>query len=96
MIKVSVLYPRTDDSTFDLGYYADNHRGLLRDRLGDHLKNSEIDDVINGPFHAAIHMYFDEIDDFNGPMAEHGAEIMADVPNYTNASPVIVVSNVID
>ena len=35
MIKVSVMYPKTAESTFDLAYYRDTHMALVRDRLGD-------------------------------------------------------------
>jgi len=96
MIKVSILYPKSDDSAFDLGYYADQHFGLLRERLGAALLDTEIDEVLDGPYHAVGHLMFDSLDDFNGGMSEHGKEIMADIPNYTDTSPVILVSRVLE
>lgn len=96
MIKVSVMYPRSDESTFDLAYYAEHHMGLLRQRLGSRLRDSEVDEVLDGPYHAACHLLFNDLDDFNGGMAEHGQEIMSDIPNYTNTSPVILVSRVLE
>ena len=93
MVTVTVLYPRTDDVTFDMDYYRNQHFGLLRDRLGDNLKRDEIHEVLDGPYVAYCQMYFDSMDDFKSPMAEHGAEIMGDVANYTNVQPVMLVSN---
>lgn len=92
MVTVTVLYPRTDDVTFDMDYYKDKHFGLLRERLGTNLKKDEIHEVQNGPYVAYCQMYFDSMDDFSGPMGEHGAEIMGDVPNYTNVQPVMLIS----
>lgn len=93
MVTVTVMYPRTDDVTFDMAYYKEKHFGLLRERLGDSLKRDEIHDVLDGPYVAYCQMYFDKIDDFGAVMAEHGAEIQADVAQYTNAAPVILISN---
>lgn len=94
MVTVTVLYPRSDDVNFDMDYYKEKHFGLLRDALGDTLKRDEIHTVLDGPYVAYCLMYFDQIEDFQGAMAERGAEIMSDVPKYTNAQPVILVSNV--
>ncbi len=32
---------------------------------------------------------------FNAAMAEHGAEIIGDVPNYTNVQPELIVGDVV-
>lgn len=92
MVTVTVLYPRTDDVTFDMAYYKEQHFGLLREKLGGHLKRDEIHEVLDGPYVAYCQMHFDTIEDFQGPMAEHGAEIMGDIANYTNVQPVMLVS----
>jgi uncharacterized protein (TIGR02118 family) len=96
MVTVTVLYPRTDDVQFDMGYYKEKHFGLLRERLGENLKKDEIHEVLDGPYVAYCQMYFDSMDDFTGPMGQHGPEIMGDVANYTNVQPVILVSNTAD
>ena len=96
MVTVTVLYPRTDDVQFDMDYYKEKHFGLLRDALGENLKQDEIHEVLDGPYVAYCQMYFDSIEQFQGPMGERGAEIMGDVPNYTNVQPIILVSSVHD
>ncbi|MDQ3470644.1 MAG: EthD family reductase [Actinomycetota bacterium] len=93
MVTVTVMYPRTDDVTFDMDYYKGRHFDLLRERLGDNLQRDEIHEVVDGPYVAYCQMYFDSMEGFGGPMAEHGAEIMGDVPNYTNVQPVMLISN---
>jgi uncharacterized protein (TIGR02118 family) len=94
MLTVTVLYPRTDDVRFDMDYYQEKHFGLLRETLGDKLKRDEIHQVVDGPYVAFCLMYFDSMEDYRSGMAERGAEIRADVANYTNTEPVILVSNV--
>jgi uncharacterized protein (TIGR02118 family) len=96
MVTVTVLYPRTDDVQFDMEYYKEKHFGLLRDALGENLKQDEIHEVHDGPYVAYCQMYFESIEHFQAPMGERGAEIMGDVPNYTNVQPVILVSSVHD
>jgi uncharacterized protein (TIGR02118 family) len=96
MVTVTVLYPRTDDTQFDMGYYKEKHFGLLREKLGSNLKKDEIHEVLDGPYVAYCQMYFDSIEDFQGPMTEHGAEVMADVAKYTNVQPVMLVSTTDD
>jgi uncharacterized protein (TIGR02118 family) len=38
---------------------------------------------------AACHLYFNAAADFQKGIAAHGAEIMGDIPNYTDISPQI-------
>ena len=94
MIRVSVLYPSAEDSTFDHDYYAATHIPLAVDAWN--LVRSEIDKGINGPNVAAVHFYFESLDDFQAAMAsEKTGDVMLDVPNYTNISPVLQVSEIV-
>lgn len=91
MIRVSVLYPGGDDITFDHDYYRDSHVPLVS-RVWKPAK-SEIDKGVNGPYVAAVHLYFDSMEAFQAGMgAPETAEVMADVANYTNATPVLQIS----
>ena len=38
MIKVSVLYPKNPDGTFDMSYYLATHIPLVREKLASALK----------------------------------------------------------
>ena len=94
MHRVTILYPTGDDATFDLDYYCNKHMPLLSERLGDACKGWGVDKVVSGPYQAIGWALVDSLDAFNAAMGEHGAEIMADVPNYTNVSPQLVIGEV--
>jgi len=40
------------------------------------------------------HLYFDSLEAFQGSFGAHAAEIMADIPNYTDIAPLIQISEV--
>ncbi len=94
MIKVSVYYPSGEGSTFDHEYYRSKHVPLAMQTWG--LADSEIEKGINGPYVAAVHFRFDSLDALNAAMAAPGtADVMADVPNYTNITPVMQTSEIV-
>jgi uncharacterized protein (TIGR02118 family) len=45
-------------------------------------------------FVAMGHLLVDSVEAFQAAFGPHAKEIMADIPNYTNANPVIVISEV--
>ncbi|MDX1558981.1 MAG: EthD family reductase [Marinobacter sp.] len=103
MIKVSVLYPKTPESTFDISYYRDNHMALVRDRLGSACKRTAIESGIaggapgEGPTYIAMgHLYFDSVDQFQATFGPHAEEILGDIPNFTNVQPTVQISEVIE
>lgn len=101
MIKVSVLYPHKDGGNFDMEYFLAKHMRLVRERLGASLKSLAVEQGIAGgapdsppPFAVMCHLGFAEIGAFKSGMESHGAEFMADIPNFTNIEPTIQVSEV--
>jgi len=46
------------------------------------------------PYLAVGYLLFDSLETVQKGMAAHGAELMADIPNYTNAAPVIQIGEV--
>ena len=101
MIKVSVLYPKTDSSSFDMDYYCNNHIPMVQEKLGAALKKVAVEGGLGGgtpdspPSYAAMgHLYFDTVEDFQSSFGPHAAAIMADIPNYTDVAPVVQVSDV--
>ena len=101
MIKVSVLYPDHENSSFDIDYYVNTHATLARELLGSALKGFSIEHGLSGrepgsrPIYIAMgHMYFDSIDEFQsafGPVVE---DMRADIPNYTDIQPILQISEV--
>jgi len=93
MIRVSVFYPSGDDITFDHEYYRENHVPLA---TGTWDVTAEIDKGVNGPYVAGVHFFFESMEQMNAAMAKEGtAAVMADVPNYTNATPVMQISEIV-
>ena len=94
MIRLSVLYPKTDGATFDHDYYKNSHVPLACSTWG---VGAEIDKGINGPYEAAVHFTFESTDAMNAAMAAEGTgAIMADVANYTTIMPVMQTSEIVE
>lgn len=93
MIRLSVLYPRTDDATFDHDYYRDEHVPMACRTWG--LDGAEVDKGVDGPYVAAVHFRFPSLDAMNAALAAEGtAAVQADVPNYTTITPVMQISEI--
>jgi uncharacterized protein (TIGR02118 family) len=95
MIRLSVFYPSTEGATFDHDYYRESHVPLCVRTWG--LAGAEIDRGLDGPYVAAVHLQFESLDALQQAMANEGTgAIMADVANYTNITPVLQTSEVVD
>lgn len=93
MIRVSVLYPSGPDSTFDHDYYANSHVPLVVRTWEP--TGFQIDTGIDGPYLAAVHLTFESKPAFDKAMSKpETAAVMADVPNYTNITPTLQVSEI--
>jgi len=88
------MYPKTEDSTFDMDYYTSTHMPMLADALGDACTGWGASTVSSGPWAAIGWATVTDMDSFNGAMKEHGGKIMGDVPNYTNVAPEMVIGEV--
>jgi uncharacterized protein (TIGR02118 family) len=101
MIKVSVLYPNTAGSRFDLPYYLDTHIAMVRQKLGAALKGVSVEEGLGGvqpgspPAYVVMgHLLFDSVEAFQQSFGPHSEAIVGDIPNYTNTQPTIQVSEV--
>src|SRR3954466_11090987 len=94
MIRVLVLYPRSDNTTFDADYWLGTHMPGLSERM-DKLVRWEADVAAEGPFFAAAHLLFDSVEDMGATMSgDGGAWARADIANYTNTTPTVSVQQV--
>lgn len=101
MIKVSVLYPSGDNTRFNMDYYCATHMPMVRAKFGAACKGMEIEQGVAGgtpgappPYVAMGHFLFESVADFQAALAPHAAEIMGDIPNYSNVQPVFQISEV--
>lgn len=101
MVKVSVLYPNEEGKKFDMNYYCETHIPLVRKLLGNFCTNASVDEGIAGgvpgskaPYFAIGHLYFNKIEDFISSFGPNANAITADIPNYTDTTPVVQINNV--
>lgn len=103
MICVSVLYPHAPGKRFDHAYYEQKHRPLVMDRLaGNGIARYEILQGLSGlgpgsesMFACTGNLYFNTVGDFQQAMATHGAELQADIPNFTDIQPQFQISEAV-
>lgn len=102
MIKVSVMYPHQPGARFDHDYYRDKHMPLVQSRMGAACRFYTVDKGVAGggpgepPAYVAMcHIYCDSQQAFNEAFGPHAKEILADIPKYTDLTPVIQISEVV-
>ena len=103
MIKVSVMYPYRADARFDHDYYRDRHMPLVKARMGDACLFYTVDKGLAGEgrgqppmFVAQCHIHCESVAAFQQAFGPHAKEITADVPNYTDIAPVMMISEVVE
>jgi uncharacterized protein (TIGR02118 family) len=95
MIRLSVLYPKTDGASFDHDYYRDSHVPLAVKTWG--IERFEIDRGLDGPYEAAVHFFFDSVEAMGAAMATEGtAAVRADIASYTTITPERQLSEVVE
>lgn len=94
MIKVSVLYPAGDGITFDHDYYRDTHFADIVERCIDPVRWS-VERGVDGPYVAVGNLWFDSLEQMQERMGA-GEEAANDVVNFTNATPIMQVTQVDD
>jgi len=103
MIRISVYYPGGEGKKFDMDYYTNKYMKLVRERMGSFgVVRTEVDKGVAGgapgapaPYVAVGHVYVNSLDGWQKGMGQHGKEIMADIPNYTNIAPQIQISEIV-
>ena len=99
MIRVHIFYPSS--SRFDMAYYCERHMPMIKARLGDACSGFTVDAGLAGgapgapPTYAAVGtLLITSVEALQAGLAQHGAEIMGDVANYTDAQPVLQISEI--
>jgi uncharacterized protein (TIGR02118 family) len=95
MIAATILYPKSDDSTFDVDYYANTHMPMFAECLGDACQGWGVISTKGKDYHAIGWAMITSQEALDAAMSEHGNKIMGDVPNYTNVRPTLVVGDVV-
>ncbi|MCF6781378.1 EthD family reductase [Stutzerimonas stutzeri] len=102
MIKVSVMYPNPSGARFDHQYFSDTHMPLVKERMGEACLYYTVEKGISGgapdspaPYVAISNIFCDSIDAFQAGFGPHADEILADIQNYTDQTPVMQFSEII-
>jgi len=101
MFKATIMYPPTPSARFDMTYYIEKHMPMVKSKIGESCIGFTVESGLAGgapgspaPYVAIGALLFESMDKFGAAMAEHGAEIMADIANYTDSQPVMQISEV--
>lgn len=102
LIKVSVMYPFAEGKTFNMEYYEAKHMPMVAGFLGSNLVKYTIEKgVASGipnqplPYVAIGIFYVKSLSDYQAAIGPNRDAIRADIANYTNIAPVILVSEVV-
>ena len=102
LIKVSIMYPFTDGKKFNMEYYEAKHMPMVAGFLGSNLVKYSIEKGLSSgipnqplPFAAIGIFYVRSLSDYQAAIGPNRDAIRADFANYTDISPIILVSEVI-
>ncbi|PWV56847.1 EthD family reductase [Chitinophaga sp. S165] len=102
IIKISVMYPYAEGKTFNMEYYETKHMPMVAGYLGSNLVKYTIEKGLSSgipnqplPFMAIGTFYVKSLDEYQAAVAPHRDALRADFVNYTNVSPIILVSEIV-
>lgn len=99
-LSLQVIYPITDDTNFDYDYYLSTHMPLVGEHMGAHIDSTLVTKgLAGGPdtppgSYAVATILFRDRTAFDAAMAA-AAPVMADIPNFTNTQPQILIGEVV-
>jgi uncharacterized protein (TIGR02118 family) len=101
LYRATVLYPAKPGSRFDFDYYLTKHMPQTRAAYAPYgLVRMEVDRGISGgrggppPFVCVSHLYWNSLEARDRAIVECSPALMADIPNFTDVFPEVVVSEV--
>jgi len=103
MIRVLVLYPQEEGSTFDHAYFMEKHLPMVKERLEPlGLLRIEVDKGISAtdpnapaPYSVMNSLMFNTVEEVHQAFMAEGRAVMGDTPNYTNVKPIIQINEIV-
>lgn len=98
MYCATVLYRNKEDAKFDFDYYMQHHIPMVNRLLGCKIEVRKGLRALSGkaPNYICIAtIWVDSLEQFDSMFAQHGQQILADVPNYTNLQPALELQEVL-
>ena len=99
-VSLQVIYPIGTETHFDFDYYVGTHLPLVGEHMGSHIERTVVTKgIVGGPDEAAGHyaiatIIFEDQDAMNDAMSKAGP-VLADLPNFTNVKPQMLIGEVI-
>jgi uncharacterized protein (TIGR02118 family) len=102
MIRATVLYP-SSATRFDYDYYVNRHTPMVLDLWKPHgLVNVEISKGISGlmpstkpPYVTITNLTFTSLEALQSALAAAGAQVMADIANFTDVQPDVQLNEIL-
>ena len=102
MIRATVLYP-SSATRFDYDYYINKHTTMVKDLWTSHgLVSVEISKGIAGlipgskpAFVTITNLVFTSVEALQGALAASGAQVMGDIPNFTDVQPEVQLNEIL-
>ena len=98
MVKISILYPYSEESPFDMEYYLRTHMPMAIGWLSRHpgYRGVSVERGIAAPpsgmtpaYAAICNFLFASADDFVAAFMPHATDLQADIPRYTSVTPIV-------
>lgn len=99
-LSLQVMYPITPETHFDMTYYLDTHMPIVGQHMGAHIERTLVTKgLAGGPdtppgLYAVATMVFADQAALDAGMAAAGP-VLADIPNFTNTQPMMLVGEVV-
>ncbi len=97
--SLQVIYPIGDDTNFDYDYYGSTHMALVDEHMGAHIQSTLVTKGMAGgpdtpsPVYAVATFTFADQAAMGAALAAAGP-VLADLPNFTNSQPMMVMGEV--
>lgn len=89
---VAILYPNKEGSKFDFKYYMQKHIPMASELLNCKIDVAKVVGTPDGspaPFLCIARIWTNSLPALAAAMERHEAEIVGDIPNYTNVEPLV-------
>ena len=97
-IKVSILYPSGEGKTFNMDYYINQHMPMVQKSLSEGVLHVTVEKgVDNMPYLTMTNIYYESMSSVekNFLLNSNREKVQNDIPNFTNTTPIIQISEII-
>jgi uncharacterized protein (TIGR02118 family) len=98
MYYVTVLYPNREGMRFNFDYYMSKHIPMVARLLTTTIEVTKGVGTPRGTaatFLYAARIRVRSLDEYSAAMARHGAQIIGDIPNYTDVQPNVQIDEIV-